>query len=289
MFAPTKIWRKWHKKVNQNQRRFAVASALAASAIAPLVAARGHRIAEVAEIPLVVEPGSLTKTKEAMSLLKATGALADVDHVKDSRQIRKGVGKQRNRRHTQRRGPLVIYANDKEIKNAFRNIPGVDTCHVDRLNILQLAPGGHLGRFIIWTKEAFGRLDSIYGTQRNESQMKKGYRLPRPILTNPDITRIINSDEIQSVVRPSVKQPYVSRLKKNPLKNFGVMVKLNPHARVAKRAAIKADQAAAAAKAKGAARAKPTAAEKAKAKKLAANKKVFTKHIESFTNADRAC
>ncbi len=29
----------------------------------------------------------------------------------------------------------------------------------------QLAPGGHLGRFIIWTKSAFEKLDSIFGTQ----------------------------------------------------------------------------------------------------------------------------
>ena len=28
---------------------------------------------------------------------------------------------------------------------------------------LQLAPGGHLGRFIIWTKSAFDQLDSIFG------------------------------------------------------------------------------------------------------------------------------
>merc|ERR1712063_25690 len=31
MFAPTKVWRKWHQKINLNQKRFATASALAAS------------------------------------------------------------------------------------------------------------------------------------------------------------------------------------------------------------------------------------------------------------------
>ena len=54
MFAPTRIWRKWHRKINLNQKRYAVASALAASALPSLVMARGHRIAEVPEIPLVV-------------------------------------------------------------------------------------------------------------------------------------------------------------------------------------------------------------------------------------------
>merc|ERR1719460_240459 len=67
MFAPTKVWRKWHKKINQNQRRYAVASALAASAIPALVMARGHRIEEVNEVPLVVSDGveKLMKTANA--------------------------------------------------------------------------------------------------------------------------------------------------------------------------------------------------------------------------------
>merc|ERR1719502_427541 len=55
MFAPTKTWRKWHRKINVNQRRYATASALAASAIPALVMARGHKVEQVAEIPLVVE------------------------------------------------------------------------------------------------------------------------------------------------------------------------------------------------------------------------------------------
>jgi large subunit ribosomal protein L4e len=28
---------------------------------------------------------------------------------------------------------------------------------------VQLAPGGHMGRFCIWTKSAFEALDSIFG------------------------------------------------------------------------------------------------------------------------------
>ena len=57
MFAPTRVWRKWNRKINLNQRRYAVASALAASAVPPLVMARGHKIDEVPEMPLVVGGG----------------------------------------------------------------------------------------------------------------------------------------------------------------------------------------------------------------------------------------
>merc|ERR1719465_189829 len=54
MFAPTKTWRKWHRKVNVTQKRYAVASAVAASGVPALVMARGHRIGETPEGPLIV-------------------------------------------------------------------------------------------------------------------------------------------------------------------------------------------------------------------------------------------
>merc|ERR1719436_1234496 len=71
MFAPTKVWRKWHRKINKTQRRHAVASAIAASASAPLVMARGHRIEAVPEIPLVVESLECKRTNAAIKLLKS--------------------------------------------------------------------------------------------------------------------------------------------------------------------------------------------------------------------------
>merc|ERR1712179_734813 len=42
MFAPTKIWRKWHRKINVNQKRYALCSAIAASGIPSLVMSKGH-------------------------------------------------------------------------------------------------------------------------------------------------------------------------------------------------------------------------------------------------------
>ena len=37
-----------------------------------------------------------------------------------------------------RKGPLVIYKDDSGIVKAMRNIPGVQLCHVERLNLLQV-------------------------------------------------------------------------------------------------------------------------------------------------------
>ncbi|RDB29344.1 60S ribosomal protein L4-B [Hypsizygus marmoreus] len=239
MFAPTKTWRKWHVKVNQNQRRFAIVSALAASALPSLVLARGHRIEEIEEVPLVISSAteSFTKTKEAVALLKSLHAYADVIKVSNSRKLRAGKGKLRNRRHRQRRGPLVVYNEDSGIVKAFRNLPGVELVNVRRLNLLQLAPGGHLGRFVIWTEGAFALLDDVYGTFDKVALYKKDYILPSAKITNPDVTRLINSDEIQSVVRPAgqkvQKRPWTQ--KKNPLVNKAVLFRLNPYAKTIRR------------------------------------------------------
>jgi large subunit ribosomal protein L4e len=247
MFAPTKVWRKWHRAINQNQRRFATVSALAASALPALVMARGHSIAGLSEVPLVVADAalpSISKTSQAVALLKKLGAYADIEKVSDSKKMRRGVGKIRNRRYTKRRGPLVIYGKGAEnIKQAFRNLPGVELCSVSSLNLLQLAPGGHMGRFCIWTESAFKQLDSIYGTWRKAATQKVDYNLPRPIMQNADIARLINSDEIQTVIRKAKAPAKCPRQKKNPLTNLNVMLKLNPHAKTMKRNAILFDQA----------------------------------------------
>ncbi|KAG4303401.1 hypothetical protein PCANB_000417 [Pneumocystis canis] len=236
MFAPTKIWRKWNVKVNLNQKRYAIVSALAASAVPSLVLARGHRIENIPEVPLVVSEDieSLHKTREAISVLTSLNAYQDVIKVIKSRKLRAGKGKMRNRRFRQRRGPLIVYAEDKGLVRAFRNIPGIELVNVRFLNLLQLAPGGHLGRFIIWTRSAFELLDSIYGTKEESAIYKKDYRLPHNIVTQPDITRIINSDEIQSVLRPKGPQQTRRRIsqKKNPLKNRRLLYKLNPYAKI---------------------------------------------------------
>jgi large subunit ribosomal protein L4e len=251
MFAPTKTWRRWHRKININQKRYAVVSALAASALPSLLLARGHRVENVPEVPLVLDDSaeSISKTSKAVAILTKVGALADVEKAKASRNIRRGKGKMRNRRYVNRRGPLVVYGADNGIAKAFRNLPGVDVASVDALNLLQLAPGGHLGRFIIWTKSAFDRLDEIYGTPENESKAKKGYKLPRAPMTNSDITRLINSDEIQSVVRPTRSGTGHKVLKKNPLKNLGALLKLNPYAKTVRRMELLAESRRATAKA----------------------------------------
>lgn len=44
MFAPTKPWRRWHRRVNVNQKRYALVSAIAASGVPALVQSKGKVI-----------------------------------------------------------------------------------------------------------------------------------------------------------------------------------------------------------------------------------------------------
>lgn len=280
MFAPTKVWRRWHRKINVNQRRYAVASALAASAVPALVMARGHRIDEVPEMPLVFSDSvnKVTKTKDASAILDRFGAGADVDRCRDSKKLRRGVGKMRNRRYTMRRGPLVICDSSEQLDKTFRNISGVEVTNVDNLNLLDLAPGGHLGRFCVWSKGAFDKLDTIFGTYDASSAAKKGFNLPRAPMTNADLARIINSDEIQSVVRPAVTSAVELPIKRNPLKNADVMLALNPNAANTKARAV------AKATASKDARMKVLKARRAETKPLAARRKAFHKSASRDTD-----
>ncbi|PKU82019.1 60S ribosomal protein L4-1 [Dendrobium catenatum] len=75
MFGATKIWSRSHRRVNINQRRYAVVSALAASAVPSLDLARGHRIESVPEISLVLSDSVESITSSAIKILKQVGEL----------------------------------------------------------------------------------------------------------------------------------------------------------------------------------------------------------------------
>lgn len=245
-FNPLVTYRKWHRKVNIKQKRFAVASALAASACPALVMSRGHKIENVPQFPLIIDQDceimkAASKTKSAVAVLKAIGAYDDVLRSKESKHIRPGKGKMRNRRHLMKKGPLVIHASDSDsdFVRAFRNVPGLDMMHVNRMNILKLAPGGHLGRFIVWTADAIEQLKVMYSADDEKITDETNFIIPKKQMSG-DISSLINSDAIQRILRPKVQKSSKALKKVNPLKNARVMKKLNPFDRIVRRNAIKA-------------------------------------------------
>jgi len=247
MFAPLKTWRKWHKRCNVNQRRYAMTAAIAATGVPALVMAKGHKVDNVSEIPLVLENSvqDVKKTKQAVEILKKVGAWDDIKRVYATRRQRAGKGTMRNRKHVQKLGPAIVYAQDNGIVKAFRNIPGVDLINVEQLNILRLAPGGHVGRFLIFTEEAFQSLDKIYGDFSAGSSAKKGWSIPSGVMQNSDLQSLLQSEEIQSVLNAPKQSDTIKRTaKKNPLTNIRAMLKLNPNAATMKRKAWREEAAA---------------------------------------------
>merc|ERR1711966_315891 len=103
----------------------------------------------------------------------------------------------------------------------------------DRLNLLQLAPGGHMGRFCIWSQSALDALNEIYG--------KDGKSIPDDLMANADLARIINSDEIQSVLNPAKRANKKYLRKKNPLTSIKALAKLDPYAAAARESEQRAE------------------------------------------------
>ncbi|WP_407355641.1 50S ribosomal protein L4 [Methanolobus sp. WCC5] len=150
------------EKVNKKERRMAIRSAIAATADAGLVKARGHRFD--AQLPLVAadELENIEKTKDVVSFLQNAGVYDDVLRAKDGRNIRAGKGKLRGRRFKNKKSLLIVATCDSPLVRSARNLAGVDVVSVDTLNAELLAPGTHAGRLTVWTESAISSLGGMF-------------------------------------------------------------------------------------------------------------------------------
>ena len=153
------------KDIPKKEAKFALISAIAATAQKETIVSRGHKIGNVVQFPLVVEDAieGLTKAKEVEAAFANLGIEADLIRVRDSRSIRAGKGKRRGRKMKQAIGPLIIVVDGKALVNAASNIPGVEVTTVTNLNTEMLAPGTHPGRLTVWTNGAIEKLNTLYG------------------------------------------------------------------------------------------------------------------------------
>jgi len=92
-----------------------------------------------------------------------------------------------------------------------------------------------MGRFCVWSQAALDALNEIYG--------KEGKSIPEDIMTNADLARIINSDEIQSVLNPAKRANKKYLRKKNPLTSIKALAKLDPYAAAARESERRAGEA----------------------------------------------
>ena len=153
------------KDIPKKEAKFALTSAIAATAEKEVVVKRGHKIENIPSFPLIVDDSfeALTKAKEVEDAFANLGITDDITRVKNSRKIRAGKGKRRGRRIKQAVGPLLVVVEGKGLTVAAKNLPGVQVTTITNLNTEMLAPGTHPGRLTVWTNGAIEKLSSLTG------------------------------------------------------------------------------------------------------------------------------
>ena len=160
---PPVVWKKIIENVNRKEKRVALLSAIAATAVRYFVERRGHRIDRRLTLPIVVvdEVRELKKASEVKEFLKNVNLWDDLMRAREGVKIRAGKGKMRGRRCKKPKSVLIVVDKDEGIGLAARNLIGVDVRPAFKLSVLDLAPGGVPGRLTVWTESALKYLSSL--------------------------------------------------------------------------------------------------------------------------------
>lgn len=151
---PPEVGKIFAEKINVKEKKKATRSAIAATLVRELVAAK-HTIEGAKSIPFVVEDKfeDLKKSKDVLVVLEKLGLTKELERVTE-KNVRAGKGKARARKYKTKVGPLIIVSKSCSLQNAAKNIAGVDVVQVKFLNAVHLAPGAKPARLTIWTHAA---------------------------------------------------------------------------------------------------------------------------------------
>jgi len=143
--------------LNDKERKLATRSAIAATADAELVDARGHAFDDETDLPLVVSDDfeDLVKTQAVVDVLEALGVDADIERA-DDRTVRAGQGTTRGRKY--RTPKSILFVTSEEPSKAARNLAGADVTTAREVNAEDLAPGTDAGRLTLWTESAIAEV-----------------------------------------------------------------------------------------------------------------------------------
>jgi len=155
---PPKAEKILSKKINKKERKKAIRSALAATLDKNLVAKRGHMVP--ANYPIILESRieSISKTKELKKIFESLELKAEIERT-SKKKVRAGKGKARGRKYKKKVGPLLIVSKTCNLEKSAKNIPGVQTILVNKLNAELLAPGTIPGRLTLFTEAAVDKLE----------------------------------------------------------------------------------------------------------------------------------
>ena len=153
------------QKINRNERRLALISAIAATARKDVVVSRGHEIEYVQALPIVVSDDiqSISRAKDLKALLTKLNLEKEVKRISDGVRSLSGISRLRGRARRQAVGPLIVGATDLGIGKASDAFPGVRFVLASNLSTPDLAPGAHPGRLVLWSKSSLTALpEALY-------------------------------------------------------------------------------------------------------------------------------
>lgn len=154
---PPKAEKKIEQKINKDENRKAIRSALSANIVKEYVEERGHK---VIDYPLVIEDKAekIETSKKVVEMLEKLGLKEEIQRC-SQKKIRAGKGKARGRKYKKKKGPLLVVSNNCNLQKSAKNISGVDIAVIDKINAELLAPGADYGRLTIFTENALKRLE----------------------------------------------------------------------------------------------------------------------------------
>lgn len=146
------------KKMNGKEWKLALDSAIAATVNPDLVTGDGRRhLIEKATLPLIIDSSfeSLKRTKEVEDVFEKLGLSDDIERASEKKMKE---GRSRTQKSKLGKSVLVVISGECDAAKAAENLAGVDVVTVDKLEVGQLAPGGHAGRLTLWTEKAIKNL-----------------------------------------------------------------------------------------------------------------------------------
>jgi large subunit ribosomal protein L4e len=179
---PPRAEKRIHKLLNRKERWLATASAIAATADPMWVARRGHLIAKVPRLPLVVsdELQAVARGRDLRPVLQQLGLTEDLARAKEGRHRRSGKPRMRGRVTRVPRGPLFVVGEDAGLGRAVGAFPGTEQIRARDVSVLQLAPGGVPGRLTVWTESALQQLTRGVREAAERTQVLAAVPPPKP-------------------------------------------------------------------------------------------------------------
>mmetsp|Transcript_12467 Transcript_12467/g.30701 ORF Transcript_12467/g.30701 Transcript_12467/m.30701 type:complete len:288 (-) Transcript_12467:571-1434(-) len=149
VFGVSRIKKIWNIRLNIKQKTKAYQSAYLATLFPSLVISRGHNIQDAIIFPLIVEK----LIEYVRNISEFTRVLKNVGGFNDLKKFRRS--KFKTTQKAQKKGPVLIINSSKDYSVLTKNIHRIEIRQVKNINFFNIAPGGRIGRFCIYTKDSF--------------------------------------------------------------------------------------------------------------------------------------